>query len=205
MTEQQLREDICEIGRRVWQLGMAPANAGNVSARLADETVLCTPTGVSKGFMQPADLVLLRLDGRPLGPGQVSSESQLHLTCYRERPDIGGVVHVHPPVATGFACSNRALPVDILTEAVCLLGEVPTVAPATPGTPEVPAALAPHLSGAVAFLLANHGALTLGGDVWEAFHRMEVLEHAAQVALAALQAGGLRPIPEAMLEKLARP
>jgi len=149
--------------------------------------------------------VLLRLDGRPLGPGQVSSESQLHLTCYRERPDIGGVVHVHPPVATGFACSNRALPVDILTEAVCLLGEVPTVAPATPGTPEVPAALAPHLSGAVAFLLANHGALTLGGDVWEAFHRMEVLEHAAQVALAALQAGGLRPIPEAMLEKLARP
>lgn len=205
MSEATLREDICEIGRRLWQMGMAPANAGNISARLGEDRVLCTPTGVSKGFMRPETLVLLDMSGATLGDGAVSSEVAMHLTCYRERPDVTGVVHVHPPAATGFACSESPLPVEVLTEAVCLLGEVPTVAPATPGTEEVSAALRPHLAGAVAFLLANHGALALGRDVWEAYARMEVVEHAAQVALAAQQAGGLRSIPAHILGRLQRP
>lgn len=205
MTEAALREAICEIGRRLWQMGMAPANAGNLSSRLDAQRVLCTPTGVSKGFMCPADLVLVDLAGNVLDGGAVSSEIGLHLTCYRERADVGAVVHVHPPAATGFACSPCPLPVEILTEAVCLLGRVPTVPAATPGTAEVSAALQPHLPGAVAFLLANHGALTVGQDIWEAYSRMEVLEHAAQVALAAMQAGGPVPIPGQVLERLQRP
>lgn len=205
MNEQALRETICEIGRRLWQIGMAPANAGNLSARLDAERVLCTPTGVSKGMMAPEDLVVLDMDGNTLGPGKVTSEAQLHLTCYRRRPEVGGVVHVHPPIATAFACTRHRLPVELLTEAVCLLGEVPTAAPAPPGSPGIPAALAPYLDHAVAFLLANHGALTLGRDVWEAFHRMEVLEHAAQVALAAHQLGEVSALPEDVLGVLERP
>ncbi|NPV47968.1 MAG: class II aldolase/adducin family protein [Armatimonadetes bacterium] len=205
MTEAALREAICEIGRRLWQMGMAPANAGNISALLNGGRVLCTPTGVSKGSMRPAELVVVDLAGTVLDGGAVSSEIGLHLTCYRQRADVGAVVHVHPPAATGFACSPRPLPVEILTEAVCLLGRVPTVPAATPGTTDVSEALQPYLPQAVAFLLANHGALTLGKDVWEAYFRMEVLEHSAQVALAALQAGGLVPIPTGMMGRLQGP
>lgn len=205
MTEQQLREEICEVGRRLWERGMAPANAGNISVRLDAERILCTPTGVSKGFMRPEDMVVLNMAGETLGPGKVTSERNLHLTCYRELATVGGVVHVHPPVATGFACAGQRLPVELLTEAVCLLGDVPTLPPAVPGSAALPASLQPHLGRAVAVLLANHGALTLGADVWEAFYRMEVLEHAAQVAVAALQIGSPVPMPREILDQLERP
>lgn len=203
MNEAELREAICEAGRRLWQLGYTPANAGNLSVRLDAERLLCTPTGVSKGFMQPADLVVLDYDGQPLGPGQASSEVLMHLAFYRQRPEVGAVVHVHPPVATGYAASGLPFPDNVLTEAVCLLGRVPTAAFATPGTPEVPAVLEPYLEHGVAYLLANHGAITLGADLWATYHLMEVLEHAAQVSLVTAQLRSLAPIPPETVRELA--
>lgn len=195
MDEAQARELICEVGRRLWQVGFAPANAGNMTVRLSDDRLLCTPTLVSKGFMKPEEMVVLSLDGAVTGPGRASSEVLMHLEVYRQRADVGGVVHVHPPVATGFAAAGQALPDDILTEVLGTLGSVPLVPLAVPGTPEVPDNLRPFLAGHDAFLLANHGALTVGEDLWQAFYRMEIVEHSAQVALAAHQLGGAARIP----------
>lgn len=195
MNEMSAREVMCEVGRRLWQVGFAPANAGNLSTRLDDGRLLCTPTLVSKGFMQPEEMVVLDLEGRTIGPGKASSEVLMHLEVYRRRPDVAGVVHVHPPVATGFAAAGQALPCDILTEVLGTLGEVPLVPLSVPGTPEVPENLAPFLADYDAFLLANHGVLTVGPDLWQAFYRMEIVEHAAQVALVAHQLGGAERIP----------
>lgn len=195
MDETQAREMMCEVGRRLWQVGFAPANAGNLTVRLDAERLLCTPTLVSKGFMNPEDMVLLDLQGKPLGPGRASSEVLMHLEVYRQRPDVGGVVHVHPPVVTGFAAAGLALPCDILTEVLGTFGEVPLVPLSVPGTPEVPDNLSPFLRSHEAFLLANHGALTIGPDLLQALYRMEILEHAAQVALVAHQLGGASVIP----------
>ncbi|MBU0609114.1 MAG: class II aldolase/adducin family protein [Armatimonadetes bacterium] len=202
MDEAQARELMCEIGRRLWQVGFAPANAGNLTIRLGDDRLLCTPTLVSKGFMSPDEMVLLSLDGQPLGPGRASSEVRMHLAVYQARPDVGGIVHVHPPVATGFAAAGLALPCDILTEVLGTLGSVPLVPVAVSGTEEVPDNLRPFLADYDAFLLANHGALTVGADLWQAFHRMEIVEHAAQVALVAHQLGGATPIPAAKAETM---
>ncbi len=201
--ESELRAAVCEAGRRLWQAGYTPANAGNLSLRLDSQRILCTPTGVSKGFMQPDDLVVVDLSGRPLGPGQPSSELLMHLAFYHRRAEVRAVVHTHPPVATGYAASGLPFPDNVLTEAVCLLGPVPTATFATPGTAEVPQALAPHLSQGRAYLLANHGAITLGADLWSAYHLMEVLEHAAQVALVTAQLRSLSPIPPAAVRQLA--
>ena len=195
MDEKQARELICEVGRRLWQVGFAPSNAGNMTVRLSDDRLLCTPTLVSKGFMKPEEMVLMNLAGEALGPGRASSEVLMHLEVYRQRPDVGGVVHVHPPVATGFAAAGRGLPDDLLTEVLGTLGTVPLVPLSVPGTAEVPDNLRPFLAGHDAFLLANHGALTVGQDLWEAFYRMEIVEHSAKVALAAEQLGGPCRIP----------
>jgi len=205
--EAAARELICEVGRRLWQVGFAPANAGNMTVRLDADRLLGTPTRVSKGFMAPEQMVLLHTDGHTLGPGQASSEVLMHLAVYRRRPDVGGIVHVHPPVATGFAAAGLALPCDILTEVLGTLGEVPLVPVAVPGTPEVPGNLEPFLRDYDAFLLANHGALTVGADLWQAFYRMEIVEHAAQVALTAHQLGGPAVIPpeKAVLMRVKRP
>ena len=200
MDEAQARELMCEVGRRLWQVGFAPANAGNLTIRLGDHRLLCTPTLVSKGSMSPDEMVLLSPDGQPLGPGRASSEVRMHLAVYQARPDVGGIVHVHPPMATGFAAAGLALPCDILTEVLGTLGSVPLVPVAVSGTEEVPDNLRPFLADYDAFLLANHGALTVGADLWQAFYRMEIVEHAAQVALVAHQLGGATPIPAAKAE-----
>lgn len=194
MNETQARELMCEVGLRLWQVGFAPANAGNLSVRLGEDRLLCTPTLVSKGGMKPEDMVLLNLAGETLGPGKASSEVLMHLEVYRRRPDVAGVVHVHPPYATGFACANLPLPCAILTEVLGTLGEVPLVPLSVPGTTEVPDNLAPFLADYDAYLLANHGVLTVGADLWQAFYRMEIVEHAAQVAVVAQQLGGAKVI-----------
>ena len=207
MSEAEARELMCEVGRRLWQVGFAPANAGNLTVRLGADRLLCTPTLVSKGFMAPEQMVLLGPDGATIGPGRASSEVLMHLAVYRSRPDVQGIVHVHPPVATGFAAAGLALPCDILTEVLGTLGTVPLVPVAVPGTAEVPGNLQPFLADYDAFLLANHGALTVGADLWQAFYRMEIVEHAAQVALVAHQLGGAAPIPpdKAALMRVKRP
>jgi len=202
-NETALRELICEIGSRVWQRGMASANSGNISARLDADTVLITPTLVSKGFMRPEQLLATNLDGEVLrGEGFPTSETPMHLRLYRERSDIGGVVHAHPPLATSFAVAGKALDLHLIPEAVIFLGEVPLVPFQPPGSPELAEAIVPYLEEYDAVLMENHGVICWGSDVEQAYHRLETVEFCAQVTLTAQFLGGARELPREPLENL---
>ena len=202
-NETALRELICEIGSRVWQRGMASANSGNISARLDADTVLITPTLVSKGFMRPEQLLATNLDGEVLrGEGFPTSETPMHLRLYRERSDIGGVVHAHPPLATSFAVAGKALDLHLIPEAVIFLGEVPLVPFQPPGSPELAEAIVPYLEEYDAVLMENHGVICWGSDVEQAYHRLETVEFCAQVTLTAQLLGGARELPREPLENL---
>lgn len=184
MPEQTAREGICEIGRRMYERRFVAANDGNISVRIGDDAVLCTPTGVSKGFMTPELMAVVRLDGEQVsGTLKVSSELKMHLRAYRENPDIMAITHAHPPAATSFAIAGIPLDKAILPEAVVMLGRVPVAPYATPGTEEVPDSIAPFCRAYNAVLLANHGALTWGRDLTEAWYRMESLEHYATIMM----------------------
>jgi L-fuculose-phosphate aldolase len=202
-SEKELRESIIEIGRRLWQREYVAANDGNITARLGEGLFLCTPSGVSKGFMTPEMLLIVDKDGRvTAGEGKPSSELKMHLRVYQERPDVGAVVHAHPPAATGFAVAGIALTEPVLPEVVVTLGGIPLVEYATPSTNEVPERLAPFLKDYDAFLLANHGVLTLGSDLFSAYYKMETVEHCARVVLAARQLGGARQLSSDEVRKL---
>ncbi|HCU37097.1 MAG TPA: class II aldolase family protein [Armatimonadetes bacterium] len=205
LDEKTVREAICTFGHRLWLRGMVAANDGNISVRLPDGSVLCTPAGVSKGFMEPDALSKLSADGELLSGARQTSEVGMHLEVYRLRTGINAVVHAHPAAATGWAIGGREFPVGILAEAVAAFGHVPVAEYATPGTARVADVVRPHLGTANAVLLMNHGAMTLGEDLEQAYYRMEVLEHVAQTALAAVQAAAgapLQEVPEAGLNEI---
>lgn len=203
ISESQLKQEIIASGQRLWQRGMVAANDGNISVRLGPDRVLITATGVSKGFLRPEDILQLDLDGRVLsGPGQPSSEYPMHLEVYRARPEVGAVVHAHPPYATTWAVAGEALTKKILTETVVLTGEVPLVPFATPSTAEVPAALRPYLAKHDLFLLEFHGALALGKDLETAYQNMERLEYYAQITWQLRAVGVERELDAAQLLKL---
>jgi L-fuculose-phosphate aldolase len=204
MTEWQLRELMCEIGRRVWQRGFIAATDGNFSCRLDDQRVLATPTMMSKGFLAPGDLVIVDLEGRKIsGAREVTSELKMHLNVFRRRPDIRACVHAHPPHATAFAIVQAPVPKCVMPEAEVFLGEVPIVPYATPGTAEFATVLEPHLSDFNVFLLANHGVLAIGGDLVEAYQRMETVDHYCHILLNMRMIGPPTEIPqEAMADLL---
>ncbi|MFQ6096381.1 MAG: class II aldolase/adducin family protein [Armatimonadota bacterium] len=202
-SEAQHRREICEVGRRLWLRGFVAANDGNISVRIADDEILATPTGVSKGFMSPHDIAKVDLSGRVVaGDTRPSSELGMHLAIYQRRPDVCAVVHAHPPTSTGFAAAGRALEAPIVTEVVSTLGRVPLIEFARPSTHEVPEAMAPYIADYDAFLLANHGVVTLGPDVLTAYHRMETVEHYANISLVTRQLGGEVAIPATRLPEL---
>lgn len=183
---------ICELGRRMWQKNWLAANDGNLSRRLGEGLFLITPAGVSKGFLSPDMLVVVDARGELAEPSafRPSSETPLHLECYRRRGNVGGVCHAHPPAATAFACAHLPIVSPILGETVMSLGRVPCAPYGRTGTPDLPLAAGPLLEGYSAVLLANHGAITLGRDLDEAYLRMETLEHTALIHLYARTLGG---------------
>ncbi|HSA24843.1 MAG TPA: class II aldolase/adducin family protein, partial [Myxococcota bacterium] len=159
MRTWQARQELVEYGRRLWLRGFVAANDGNLSVRLDGERVLTTPTGVSKGFMAPDDLLVTDLGGaRVEGRGRPSSELPMHLEIYRGRPDVRAVVHAHPPVATAFAVAGIPLDQCLLPEMVVSLGAIPIAPYGTPSTEEIPASIRPFVPRCDAVLLANHGA-----------------------------------------------
>jgi L-fuculose-phosphate aldolase len=188
---ESIREEICSVCRLLYERGYVVSNDGNVSARVAPDKVLITPSGVGKGRMTPEMLVLCDLQGSVLeGDRYPSSESKMHLMVYRERSDVMSVVHAHPPISTAFAICRRPLRERYLAETVLGLGEVPVTEFAMLSTDEVPNSVKPFVRDHNAVLLANHGALTWGPSVLAAFDRMEVVEQTARVYYYVDRMGG---------------
>jgi L-fuculose-phosphate aldolase len=202
-TERELRETICEIGRMLYERGFVAGGDGNISARLADGTLLATPTMVCKGRMRPDMIVHCASDGSALpGQGRPSSELAMHLAVYRLRPDINAVVHAHPPMATGFAVAGLALDRALLSEVVLTLGCIPLTAYGTPSTNELVEGLLPYIPAHDALLLANHGAVAYGPHMETALSNMETIEHFAKISLVAHLLGGARQLPAEAVAKL---
>ncbi len=203
MNEHQLREAIVEVGRRLYARGYTASNDGNISARLDDRRLLVTPKSVCKGFMSPEMMVITDLDGKKLaGDRDASSEIQMHLEVYRQRADALAVVHAHPPIATGFAVAGIPLDRAVLAEVVTTLGSVPIADYATPSTKELPEAVRKYVKTHDGMLLANHGALTLGADLFSAYYKMETIEHFAHISLVARLLGGERLLSRQEVDRL---
>ena len=189
-TESQLRADIVEVGRRMYARAYTASNDGNISVRLGDDRLLMTPKSVCKGFMTPDMMCVTDLDGRKLqGDRDPSSEMLMHLEVYRQRPDVQAVVHAHPPIATGFAVAGIPLDRPVLAEVLTTLGSIPLAEYATPSTAELPEAVRKYIKAHDGMLLANHGALTVGTDLYSAYYKMETIEHFAHISLVARMLG----------------
>ena len=188
---EQDRETLCQVCLLLYQRGYVVSNDGNVSVRIGEDQVLITPSGVSKGRLTPDMLVVCDLEGRVLaGCLHPSSESAMHLLVYRERPDVGAVVHAHPPAATAFSICRRPLKERYLAEMIVGLGEIPVTEFAMLSTDEVPDSVRPFVQDHSAVLLANHGALAWGPSLWSAFDRLEVVEQTAKVFYYVDRIGG---------------
>jgi L-fuculose-phosphate aldolase len=202
-AESQLRADICEVGRRLYARGYVASNDGNISVRLPGDRVLTTPKSVSKGFMSPEMMCIVDLAGTKLvGDRDPSSELKMHLEVYRNRPDVNAVVHAHPPLATGFAVAGIPLDRAVLAEVVTTLGSIPIADYATPSTQELPNAVRQYIKAHDGLLLANHGALTVGHELFAAYYKMETIEHFAKISLTARLLGGERLLPLHEVQRL---
>jgi L-fuculose-phosphate aldolase len=203
ISDRQHRVAIVQFGRMLHENGFVAATDGNLSVRLDEERLLVTPTCISKGRMRTSDMVIVGMDGRRLaGKRRVSSEIGMHLLIYRLRPDVRGIVHAHPPTATGFAASGYDLNRPLVCEVVVGLGSIPLARYGTPGTPELTDALEPLIPHHDAILMANHGVVTFGSSLESAYMKMETVEHFAKIALVAHLLGNEQPLGEKEVEKL---
>ncbi len=202
-TEREYARDIVEVGKLVFQKGWVAANDGNISIRLDDERIMCTPTGVSKGMMSVDDIIVVDTDGNKIsGRLERTSEIMMHLTIYKIRPDVDSVVHAHPPAATGFAAAGRALDTALLPEVIIGLGCVPLAGYGLPGTDALTEPMLPLIPKYDALLLGNHGAVSYGKDVMQAYFRMETVEHFARINFVAEMLGGAKALPRLEVDKL---
>ena len=202
-VEEQLRAEIVEAGRRMYARGYVASNDGNISARLDDSRLLTTPKSVSKGFMTPDMMVVVDYDGNKVsGDRDASSELPMHLEIYRNRPDVNGVVHAHPPIATGFAVAGIPLTRAVLAEVITTLGSIPIAEYGTPSTAELPEAVRKYIKAHDGMLLANHGAVTCGPSVMAAYYKMETIEHFAKISLVARLLGREHLISREEVERL---
>jgi L-fuculose-phosphate aldolase len=209
LTEHELRREMVRVGRLVWERGYVAATDGNLSARLGSNRLLVTASGLSKGFLSDEGLIVIGLDGEPVpayrGRGQrPSSEISMHLEVYRQRPDVNAVVHAHPPLATAFSIAGVSLARCVIPEVIVTLGGIPTAEYATPGTAEVPVSIRQAICDYDAIILAHRGSLTVGSTLWEAYLRLEKVEHTAEITLAAQQLGQVHTLSPEAVEKLAQ-
>ena len=196
MTAFEIKKAICEVGHKLYAHGFVAANDGNISVKVSANEYYCTPTGVSKGDLTPDMIIKIDGTGKKLeGKLNPSSEIKMHLRVYRDRPDVNAVVHAHPPVATAFTVAGVPLDQYILPEAILTMGAVPTCEYGTPSTMEIPDSLAPYIQDNDAFLLKNHGALTVGNTLQKAFFLMEEVEFNANICKHARELGNVEEIP----------
>ena len=205
MTEYEIKKQICEIGKRIYNQGMVAANDGNISVKIGENEFLCTPTGVSKGFMTPEYICKVDANGQVIqaNPGfKPSSEIKMHMRVYKQRPDVNSVVHAHPVYATSFAIAGIPLTQPIMPEAVIALGCVPIADYGTPSTEEIPDAVEKYLQSFDAVLLENHGALTYSDSLLNAYHKMESVEFYAKLLYLSRQLGGPKELTPQQVERL---
>ena len=199
----EIKKEICEVGHIMYELGFVAANDGNISVKVSENEYYCTPTGVSKRDLTPDMIIKVDRNGNKLeGKLNPSSEIKMHMRVYQKRPDVNAVVHAHPPVATAFTVAGVNLDQYILPEAVLTIGEVPTCEYGTPSTMEIPDSLEPYIQNHDAFLLKNHGALTVGCTLTKAQFVMEEVEFNAKICKYAMELGAVHEIPNDQLKKL---
>ncbi|MBZ5524774.1 MAG: class II aldolase/adducin family protein [Acidobacteriia bacterium] len=202
-NETCIRQEVCRIGKLLHERGYVAATDGNISVRLSQNLVLCTPTSMSKGMMQPEDLVMVDMDGHQKdGARHPSTELGMHLLFYCMRPEIRAVVHAHPPTATGFAAAGISLEEPLVAEVVTAFGKIPLARYGMPGTQELANSLRPMVPKHDAILMEHHGVVTCGHDLLKAYMNMESVEHCAKIALVARQLGPTHPIPVEEVRKL---
>jgi L-fuculose-phosphate aldolase len=197
-SEWEIKQLMVEIGRRIWTRQFVAANDGNITVRLESNEILTTPTGVSKGFMTTDMIIKVDANGKVITGNanyRPSSELKMHMEVYKERPDINSVVHAHPTYATSFAVAGIPLNKCVLPEAILVIGSVPTAKYGLPSTMEIPDSIREYIKNSEAILLENHGALTLGSDLLNAYHKMETLEHTASIVWKAIQLGNVNVLP----------
>ncbi len=203
MSDHDSRLEILRFGKMLHDRGLIAATDGNISVRLNQTSVLVTPTCISKGMMTTEDLLVVDMHGiRICGFRDVTSELAMHMTIYRMRPDVNAIVHAHPPTATAFAACGLALDQALISEVLLSLGPVPLAHYATPGTSELSEALMPYIPTHDAVLMANHGVVTYGSDLMQAYMNMETVEHFAKIALVVKQLGCERPLAAEQVTKL---
>jgi len=204
MIEEKLRQDLCEVGRRMYARHLISGMDGNISVLREDRTILTTPTGRCKGFLEPDDLVITDSEGRKLsGKREPSSELMLHLSCYRNRPDVKAVVHAHPPTCTGYAVAGIPLNKALLAEIIVTFGCIPIAPYGTPSTEELAGSVNELIRKHDALLLANHGAITVGHELYATYFKMETIEHFASISLVAHILGSENVLSANQVSKLA--
>lgn len=200
---EKLKEDVLEIGRRIYNKGFIASNDGNISIRLKDDLYLMTPTCRSKGFLKMEEVLLISGAGKVIeGDLKPSSEFPMHLDIYKTRKEINAILHTHPPYATGFAVSNIPLTDPVLPEVVVALGEIPIAEYATPSTKELAEKVVGLIKKHNAVLLQNHGLVTVGSDVFKAYFYTETVELFAKILFISRMLGNTNKIPAKDVKKL---
>ncbi len=202
--ETRLRKAICQVGRLCYERGYVVGADGNISARMSDGTILVTPTGAMKGFLEPHHLALVDGRGQSVDGGpRASSEIGIHLVAYQERPDVKALCHAHPPHAVAMTIAEIDLQMPLIPEVIVTIGGIPTAPFGTPGTPELPETIREIVRCSDALLMKSHGSVTLGTNLMEAYKKLDMLEHTAKILwLAHVARGGLEPLPPETVRKL---
>jgi L-fuculose-phosphate aldolase len=204
-NEWALKKQIVEVAHKLWDKGFVAANDGNITIRLNDKEFLTTPTGISKKSLTVEMIIKVDMKGQPIVHNanyRPSSEAKMHIEVYSQRPDVKAIVHSHPPYCTSFAVAGIPLDKCILPEAIITIGAVPVTPYALPSTMEIPDAIRPYIKNTDAVLLANHGALTMGTDVTNAYYKMETLEHSAKILFLSMQLGNVNVISDSEVGRL---
>lgn len=192
-----IKQQICDIGRRIYNRGFCAANEGNISVRLDENEVLCTPSIFCKGFMQPDDICLVDMQGKQLaGKRKRTSEVLMHLTIMKAQPELQAVVHCHPPHATAFALAGEPIPAGLIPEVEIFLGEIPTAPYAMPGTPALGESILPFVDKANVVVMQNHGTVSYDADLERAYWWTEILDNYCKMLLHAHQLGGAKFLPK---------
>ena len=203
VSEWKLKEQMCDIGRRIWLKGFCAGNEGNHSYRLSENRILCTPTGISKGNLKPDDLCVVDLEGKQVsGTRKRTSEILLHLSIYKARPDVRAVIHSHPPHATAFAVAGLDLPTCIHPEAEVFLGTVKTAKYVTPGDTRLGESILPYVKDSNTILLQSHGVVCFHPDLEQAYYQLEIVDAYARILILAKQVGSIRPLESNEMKEL---